>query len=121
MKLKRGYCQYEDCGLDLGMVYPNAKYCDLHRILQRKKHMHTYHLEHYKSKFHREHVIKGVYKMPRPIPMGLKEGGPCPGNGNGFCGAMIRREVAMDPKGYSTPFFDYVCGTHRFPDPREEK
>ena len=119
--LKQGYCQYPDCGLDLGMVHVATKYCAAHRILQRKKDMQTYHREHYQSKFHREKVIGGVFKKPEAIPKGLKEGTPCPGIGNGYCGAMLRLERVMDPKGYSTPFFDYVCGTHRFPDPGEEK
>jgi len=120
MKLKQGYCEYEDCGLDLGMVYPNTKYCEPHRIIKRKQSAQAYHREHYQSKFHRDRVIGGVFKNPKPIPKGLKLGGPCPGNGNGFCGAMLRRERVMDVGGYSTPVFDYFCGTHRFPDPGKE-
>ena len=119
--LKHGYCKYEDCGLDLGMVYPNTKYCPTHRVQKRKQEAQAYHREHYKSKFHRDRVRGNIFKNPKPIPQGLKEGEPCPGNGNGWCGAIIHRERAIDEQGCSTPFFDYFCGTHRFPDPREQK
>jgi hypothetical protein len=121
MKLKQGYCEYEDCGLDLGMVHIATKFCSVHREKKRKQDAQTYHRERYKSKFHRDHVIKEAIKNPEPLPKGLREGGPCPGNGNGVCGAMIRLERVMDTKGYTTPFFDYTCGIHRFPDPGEEK
>ena len=119
--LKHGYCQDPDCGIDLGMVHVATKFCPIHREKKRKQGQQAYQREHYKSKFHREKVIGRVFKNPEPLRNDLKEGGRCPGNGNGFCGAMLRRERVMDVGGYSTPFFDYVCGTHRFPDPGEEK
>lgn len=118
--LKHGYCQYPDCNLDLNFVHVATKYCPEHKILQRKQHPQTYHRERYKSRFHRDKVIGGVYKNPELLPNGLKDGAPCPGNGNGYCGAILRREPVMTAEGYSSPFFDYVCGSHRFPDPREE-
>ena len=118
---KQGYCQYPDCGIDLGMVPVATKFCQPHEAINRQRKLYEYRRERYKSKFHRERIMGGVYKKPKSIPKGLKEGGSCPGNDNGFCGAILRRERVMNAQGYSTPFFDYVCGTHRFPDPREEK
>lgn len=121
MNLKRGYCQYPGCNLDLGLVHVATKYCPNHKILKRKLDTQAYHRERYKSKYHRERVIGGdVFEAPKRLPSGLKEGAPCPGNGNGYCGQILRRERAMDQKGCTTNFFDYTCGTHRFPDPREE-
>lgn len=122
MNKKHGFCQYSDCNLDFGFVHVATKYCPVHKIQQVKKNQQAAHRLNYKSKFHRDHVIGGdVFRAPKHLPSGFKEGAPCPGNGNGYCGAMLRQERAMDQKGYTTNFFDYTCGTHRFPDPREEK
>ena len=118
--LKYCYCQYPGCKIYLGEVHIATKFCPLHRYQKRKQDAQTRHREQYKSKFHREMTISKKWDNPRPLPAGIKEGGPCPGIGNGWCGAMLRRERAMNTEGYSTPFFDYTCGTHRFPDPREE-
>ena len=119
--LKSIRCQYPGCEINLIDVHIATQFCLPHKILKKKQTGEAHHRETYKSKFHREHITGDVCKNPKPLPPGLKAGGPCPGNGNGFCGAMIRLERAMDTEGYSTPFFDYFCGTHRFPDPREEK
>lgn len=121
MNKKHGFCQYPGCNLDLGFVQIAKKYCLSHKIAQIKQTQQAAHRQNYKSKFHREKTISKKWSKPRALPSGLKEGAPCPGNGNGYCGGMLRRERAFDSKGFSTSFFDFFCGTHRFPDPREEK
>ena len=117
--LKQCFCR--ECGLDLGIVFAQTKYCADCGLIRANLLQEQYRREQYKSKFHREKVIGGILKNPKKLPEGLKEGMPCPGIGNGYCGMMIRRERVVSQKGYTTNFFDYVCGTHRFPDPREEK
>ena len=119
--LKKCYCQYPGCKIYLGEVHIATKFCPLHRYQKRKQDAQTRHREQYKSKFHRARVSGGDYKNPKLLPRGLKERGPCPGNGNGWCGAILRRERAMNGKGSTTNYFDFFCGTHRFPDPQQEK
>jgi len=114
--IKQGHCQYPGCKINLGEVHIAVKFCPPHKIQKIKEDKKSYQRKIYKSKFHREKTISKKWNNPRPLPPGITEGSPCP-----RCGAIIYRERVIDQKGYTTNFFDYVCGTHRFPDPRGGK
>jgi hypothetical protein len=122
MTLKHhGFCQYPGCNLDLGEVHIAIKFCRPHAEQSRREKAVIHRRENYRSKYHREKTISKEFRLPRPLPAGIKDGGPCPGNGNGYCGKILHREIAFETEGYSTNFYDYFCGTHRFPVVVEEE
>jgi hypothetical protein len=115
MNLKHGYCQFPGCNLDLGEVHIAIKFCRPHAEQSKREKAVIHRRENYRSKYHREKTISKKWRKPQLLPQSIKDGGPCPGNGNGPCGKLLYCERAFETEGYSTEFWDYTCGTHRFP------